>query len=155
MILYGSHPNPDSINEPLIPLLEDLRRKSPCSNLAGSTGWSGQKTLFDLPEAQDLHLFLRNKIRAQHPGTFIIQGWGNILESNEYILMHNHENGSNFMSGVYYLTPAALYLSNAGRGWGDHVNFAAGDYILFPPALKHSVTPSPNYRISIAFNAYV
>jgi uncharacterized protein (TIGR02466 family) len=104
---------------------------------------------------------------------YITSCWANLHRRGQGIGWHRHPNS--FVSGVYYAeTPqpcGEIYFydprkaevvfdiaTSEGTQWNSSVfPFApkAGDMLLFPSWLEHSVTPSTSdgERISIAFNA--
>jgi uncharacterized protein (TIGR02466 family) len=111
-------------------------------------------------------------LKARHDGFVITGCWANIGAPGSPHRRHSHPN--NFLSGVYYVTappggdvitfhdprpqpaiisPPPLELVSANAGKAD-LKVAAGDLVLFPSWLFHSVpvNRSTEHRISIAFN---
>lgn len=102
--------------------------------------------------------------------------WVNVLDTGGHQSVHNHANS--FISGIVYLTPThpesqTVFMKNLGgtdfKFKNDNTRVlsgpynsdkwispapAAGDMILFPSYLLHSVPPNPGKRrITLAFNA--
>jgi uncharacterized protein (TIGR02466 family) len=102
--------------------------------------------------------------------------WVNVLDAGGHQSVHNHANS--FISGVVYLTPThpgsqTVFMKALGgtdyKFKNDHAGVksgpynsdkwisptpSAGDMILFPSYLLHSVPPNPGQRrITLAFNA--
>ncbi len=116
--------------------------------LETGTGWSGPKSLLHSPAGQHLRSYIESKL----PLPCDVVGWGNYLEPGQMIGVHNHKAPGNIFSGVYYLTRAKLNI----HGFGTPIKvilFDPGDLIIFPPETMHSVSPTDELRISIAFNA--
>jgi uncharacterized protein (TIGR02466 family) len=111
-------------------------------------------------------------LKAAHQGFLITGCWANIGAPGSPHKRHSHPN--NFLSGVYYVTapaggdvitfhdprpqpsiisppPRELVAANAGKA---DLKVAAGDLVLFPAWLFHSVPTNrgAGHRISIAFN---
>ena len=111
-------------------------------------------------------------LKARHDGFVITGCWANIGAPGSPHKRHSHPN--NFLSGVYYVAapaggdvitfhdprpqpalisppPAELVAATAGTA---DLRVAAGDLVLFPAWLFHSVPAnrSGEHRISIAFN---
>ena len=149
MVIRSHHPDSIHLNPALLIAISSHRQLYPGSQLGVGQGWSGPKTLFDIPSTYSLVSFIKSLVHL--PCNLV--GWANYMKPNEFIGEHNHDDGKNFMSGVYYLSPAALKLEDAGRGWPDTIEFQPGDLVMFPSTLKHCVTPCSAIRISIAFNA--
>tara|TARA_R100000306_G_C4357151_1_gene133346 strand:+ start:143 stop:679 length:537 start_codon:yes stop_codon:yes gene_type:complete len=75
--------------------------------------------------------------------------WGNILDKNDYVKMHNHEPAA--VSGILYLSegvPTHFPLYN------KHIEAEVGKLVLFDPLLDHSVpkNKSSKRRYSLSFN---
>lgn len=120
----------------------------PDSQLGVGTGWSGPKTLLDDPRMGPMRGYIQSKL----PMPCSVVAWGNYLITGEKIGIHDHADGQNALSGVYYLTDAELQLHPLGKPM-EALSFHPGDIIIFPPDTKHSVPPATDLRISIAFNA--
>lgn len=111
-------------------------------------------------------------LKAEHSGFAITGCWANIGAPGSPHKRHSHPN--NFLSGVYYVEvpaggdvitfhdprpqpaiisppPRELVAANAGK---VDLKVAAGDFVLFPSWLFHSVPANrgAGHRISIAFN---
>lgn len=107
----------------------------------------------------------------------IIQSWGNKEEYNQWHHVHTHPNS--FISGVLYLTNSDAYTwfsveniwSNSGLNLFRTFDYSAddkmevihkqetlaGDLIIFPSSLRHSVnehTLTEHPRYTISFNAF-
>ena len=137
------------------------------------------QSLHRLPELAPLVAFANEAVasildflKAQHEGFVITGCWANIGAPGSPHKRHSHPN--NFLSGVYYVTappggdvitfhdprpqpaiisppPRELVAANAGKA---DLKVAAGDLVLFPSWLFHSVPVNrgTEHRISIAFN---
>ena len=95
--------------------------------------------------------------------------WGNVLKKGFAHAPHTHSN--NFLSGVYYLQsgspiqffdprPASHVLSpRKSPNWDNsgmvQFNSVVDTALFFPSWLMHWVPPTPNERISIAWNILV
>ena len=102
----------------------------------------------------------------------ICSSWGNLVNSNEQIRLHNHQNS--FLSGCFYLSPfnSSIFFKNPLiSNWlfflGNkplenqepqtlevyNITPKQNELLLFPSWLDHGVTKSQqDKRISIAFN---
>ncbi len=166
----------EPFNESVTAWLERLTGGFPTG--AGAKVQTDQ-SLHRAPELQPLVAFadeavasILDFLKARHQGFVITGCWANIGAPGSPHKRHSHPN--NFLSGVYYVAappggdvitfhdprpqpaiisppPAELVAANAGKA---ELKVAAGDLVLFPSWLFHSVPAnrSAEYRISIAFN---
>ena len=75
--------------------------------------------------------------------------WGNILDKNDYVKIHNHHPAS--VSGILYLTEGeSTYFPSHNK----HIEAEVGKFVLFDPMLDHEVTKnkSSKKRYSLSFN---
>lgn len=101
----------------------------------------------------------------------ITQSWLNVTLPNQY--HHQHEHPNSFISGVLYIsadrekdkiqftrnqyqqiyvTPNNYNLFNSGTWW---IDVGAGDLVLFPSSLSHSVPKiTEGTRVSLSFNTF-
>ena len=75
--------------------------------------------------------------------------WGNILDKNDYVYIHNHHPSS--VSGILYLTEG---VSTYFPLYNKHIEAEVGKFVLFDPMLDHSVpkNKSSKKRYSLSFN---
>ncbi|HHI76316.1 MAG TPA: hypothetical protein ENJ94_03990 [Gammaproteobacteria bacterium] len=101
-----------------------------------------------LAEAAAHHILGRDALRCIF--------WFNRMQPGDRTARHNHEEGGELLSGVYYVeTPPAcgdllLYPAEGVR----RVRPEAGQMLFFPPRLAHAVEAnlSDRLRLSLAFN---
>jgi len=115
--------------------------------------------------------YLRGIYEPKHEvGLRITQSWLNYCKPGEWHHKHNHANS--FISGVLYVKAArerdkiyfykdhasliklaaANYNPFSAESWWFEVN--AGDLVLFPSHLTHSVETVQQDRISLSFNSF-
>ena len=152
---------------------------SPKPPRAPGETWQTDATLHERPEFQDLMTLFRaaaQGVLKQYDvdyGEFEITGaWANINPKGGIHPSHNHPN--NYLSGVYYVRlpagsnaiqfhdprPQLLQITPRVKNYNVHnsiitnVQAQAGQMILFPSWLVHSVlaNPSDELRVSISFN---
>lgn len=145
---FFTYPDPDSLNVSILHILMRQRAESPGSELGVGMGWSGPKDLFHYEDLQPLITAIQRCI----PLPCKFAGWGNILDKGGFIRPHDHHNQINMYSGVYYLTKAVLGIRNPHNNRDYLFEFNPGDGIIFHPSIVHFVTPTSDYRVSVAFN---
>jgi uncharacterized protein (TIGR02466 family) len=143
---------------------------------------SNNSQILDEPEMEDLKKFVTNNLytyieqvyKPKFPTEiFITQSWINWTKKGEF--HHKHEHPNSFISGVLYLftDPAKDTITFWRAGYKQmqlapktydilnsdswRFNVRAGDMVLFPSSLTHSVNEvvAENVRVSLAFNSFI
>jgi len=94
--------------------------------------------------------FMRPYLNKVVPRSILLKdSWGNILDKNDYVKMHNHEPAA--VSGILYLTEG---VSTYFPAYNKRIEAEVGKFVLFDPALDHSVpkNKSSTKRYSVSFN---
>ena len=184
VIHRGSLPIADKINPLLIKHCYKLKKEweesgEPKLNRSVKGGWQSKPTIHDLPELEDFtkclkdaiaFVFQKLEVPAKQYTFFIDTCWYNICPKGGFNDLHVHPGA--FLSGVYYLTKpeksgdimfhdprkgsvASREPQHMFRGGQQMMNAKAGDILIFPGWLEHSVEPNldDEDRISISFNA--
>jgi hypothetical protein len=121
--------------------------------MASGPSWSGPKRLHKNPAAEGLLTLFRDRL-AEVSGSLAwdLTLWANVTHQGGSCGLHDHEDGSNVWSGVYFLTAGApIHFPREGLT----VQPEPGLMLLFPSCEPHSVSTqvSAAPRISIAVNA--
>jgi hypothetical protein len=134
-------------NDQLCALVRRLAGEIPGKRPGIRQGWTGPKTLFELPETQTLQRFIRDCLPSFQ--AWLLAGWGNLLESGDVMEWHDHTYQTNAWSGVYFPHHGGGVIEFER---GECFQPEASRMLVFPSALKHRVSATAE-RISIAFNA--
>jgi len=184
VIHRGSLPIADKINPLLIKHCYKLKKEweesgEPQLNRSVKHGWQSKPTIHDLPELEDFtkclkdavaFVFQKLEVPTKQYTFFIDTCWYNICPKGGFNDLHVHPGA--FLSGVYYLTKpekagdinfhdprkgsvASREPQHMFRGGVEVMDAKAGDILIFPGWLEHSVGPNLDEedRISISFNA--
>ena len=184
VIHRGSLPIADKINPLLIKHCYKLKKEweesgEPKLNRSVKHGWQSKPTIHDLPELEDFtkclkdavaFVFQKLKVPEKQYIFMIDTCWYNICPKGGFNDLHVHPGA--FLSGVYYLkkpeksgninfhdprkgSVASREPEHLFRGSLEGMNAKAGDILIFPGWLEHSVEPNLDEedRISISFNA--
>ena len=179
----GSLPIAGKINPPLIEHCYKLKKEweekgEPSLNRSVKKGWQSRPDIQELPELKDFIKCLQDAVgfvfkimgvpEEQHI-SMLDTVWYNICPKGGYNEIHVHPGA--FLSGVYYLkkpeksgdinfhdprkgSMCSREPQHIARGSLQRVDTKAGDIIIFPGWLEHSVEPNfdEEDRISISFN---
>lgn len=139
----------DGFNQRLMEAVRAARKHRPHDKLAASQGWSSTKNFWPL-EVYALIDAARRHAPLIDPRR--VEVWANVTENGQAVAAHDHVDGRNQLSGVYYPhdSKAAIRFPELGL----RIPTCEGLLLLFSPELKHSVEPAEQERISIAFNAF-
>lgn len=139
----------DGFNQRLMEAVRAARLNRPNDRLGVSQGWSSAKNFWPL-EVYALIDAARRRSRLIDPRR--VEVWANVTESGQAVADHDHNDGRNLISGIYYPhdSEAAIRFPDLGL----RIPTCAGLLLLFSPEQIHSVEPAQSERISIAFNAY-
>lgn len=128
---------------------------SPRSALGVSSGptWSGRKGLQSHAAAQPLLALFRERLfEVSGSNARDLALWANVTLEGGACGEHDHEDGRNAWSGVYYLTGGAPIVFPA---CGLTIEPEPGLLLLFAATERHYVSPqvSAAPRVSVAMNA--
>ncbi len=183
LVHRGSLPISAKINPPLIKHCYKLKKeweekKEPSLNRSVKMGWQSKPTIQELPELKDFVKCLQDavgfvfkimKVPEEQNIMMLDTVWYNVCPKGGYNETHVHPGA--FLSGVYYLkkpeksgdinfhdprkgSMCSREPQHVARGSLQRVDTKAGDIIIFPGWLEHSVEPNfdEEDRISISFN---
>lgn len=177
-IWHYSCPNAETLNKSLISAAYKLQKKEPPNNRSGINTWQSNKSVHFMPETQSFFSGINELIvgilKTHSPSDLIFgvqSAWFNVNPPNSLNARHNHRGHA--YAGVYILqTPpdsGALILHDPRFQLSVlppvfppsnlldsrlQPPLKAGDVIIFPSWLEHSVSlnESREDRISLAFN---
>lgn len=183
LVHRGSLPISAKIDPPLIKHCYKLKKeweekKQPSLNRSVKMGWQSRPNIQELPELKDFvkclqdatnYVFQIMKVPKDQHMPMLDTVWYNICPKGGYNETHVHPGA--FLSGVYYLkkpeksgdinfhdprkgSMCSREPQHIARGSLQRVDTKAGDIIIFPGWLEHSVEPNfdEEDRISISFN---
>jgi len=130
------------------------QRETPRSSLAmaNDAAWSGRKRLETHPATADLLALYRARLlEVSGSDDYQLSVWANVMGLGGVVGEHDHADGRNQWSGVYYLTEGApIYFEGRLSIFPE-----PGLLLLFPSGERHwtaaQVSAAP--RVSIAMNA--
>ena len=153
-IIFGNYPYPDTINNFLITIKNNLNPKMEnYTNVKGGmTDWN---YFVDKPEFINFITYLINTYQTTHPDLFeyflekknIGSAWGNEIKPGDSLKYHIHPcyHGILYLSGGCDLMLPELNIKITPK---------PGDYYIFPPEILHGFEPNKQdkNRYSIIFN---
>jgi hypothetical protein len=152
MLIYELYPKSDVLIPILLPHIYKQKKDNPDMTLGVSGGltWSGYKTKWEwCSQLYDLFEYIENRYsKIIGHGPFNYDIWGNIMSSGGILNNHDHNDGINKWTGVYYLTSATINIMSTS------LSFEPGWFILFPASEMHGVSKVDKERVSLAFNIW-
>lgn len=96
------------------------------------------------------------RLLGSHPRGLRIGGWFNAMRPGDVTSLHRHDDGDEWLSGVYYVSAPwrsgnlVLHLSDGALQLAPR----AGSFVFFPPDLPHEVERHEGsaLRLSVGFN---
>ena len=153
-IIFGNYPYPDTINNFLITIKNNLNPKMEnYTNVKGGmTDWN---YFIDKPEFINFMSYLINTYQVTHPRIFqyfleknyIRNAWGNEIKPGDSLDYHTHP----CYHGILYLTEGCdLILPDLNL----KITPKPGDYYIFPPEVLHGFDTyqGDKNRYSLIFN---
>ena len=150
-ILIGRINDPDLIQRLISDITIGIKGRK---NSSYKTNVIGKMTRFKYFNSNDNFIKVLDLIRPTFKKVIqrsiqLKDSWGNILDKNDYVKIHNHHPAS--VSGILYLTEGeSTYFPSHNK----HIEAEVGKFVLFDPMLDHEVTKnkSSKKRYSLSFN---